>query len=180
MRANLEIALEYGASIVRTPYVWWLGETILGQDKEPFWAANVPAPNPEFVKSKGVCCTGVLNLMRRRLGLPVPGVAQQDPLAGGTGAWYEFLQDALEPFDSTVEYPVGTIFFRPYQSFEDQGHIGVKLEKDQILHSYSDGLGPRPGHVFPGCTIDTSWKDSHSWSPNGYWLYTAPPNAWLF
>lgn len=179
LTVNLKTIEEYLLEIVGTSYVWWMGDTILGLDTGPFYAVNGPAPNPEDVKKAGVCCTGVINLARRRLGLPVPGVAEQDPLAGGTGAWYRFLESHLKPFESTKVYEPGTLFFRPYMTFEDQGHIGIKLHGDTFLHSYVDVSVPREGFCETGCTLDESWSTSHDWCPEGYYLYTAPPSAWL-
>ena len=176
---NLTKVEEYLSKIVGTPYVWWMGATILGKDTGPFYAVNGPAPDPEVVKNMGVCCTGVVNLARRKLGLSVPGVEEQDPFAGGTGAWYKFLKPHLQPFDPTKTYEPGTLFFRPYMTFEDQGHIGIKLEGDTFLHSYVEVPVPREGLCEPGCSRNETWATSHNWHPEGYYLYTAPPSAWL-
>lgn len=180
LSSKIAIMEEYGMELIGIPYVWWLDDFEVGWTKEPFWATNESLPSLQEVKQAGMCCTAVLNLIRRRLGLSVPGVANKDPVPGGTGAWEEFLNPYLVPFDPTKDYPVGTIFFRPYMSFEDQGHIGIKLHGETFLHCYVYEADPKPGFQQPGCCLDSTWKTSHSWIQEGYYLFTAPPEAWLF
>jgi hypothetical protein len=181
METNIARALVFATLLVdaNIKYVWWLKEVILGNDCGPFWAVNAPIPQMARVQQEGICCTGVLNLIRRYLNLPVPGVREGDPMAGGTGAWEEFLAPSLQPIDPTQEYPEGSILFRRFHSFEDQGHIAILLKGGRLLHSYVHDPTPMPGHVEPGCVIDASWKSSHEWNQNGYYEFVAPPSAWL-
>ncbi len=179
MEARITEALRYGHSLLGIHYVWWLGDIILGADDGPFWAACGSPPPVETIRKQGVCCTGLINLIRRHLGLPVPGVSKEDPHAGGTGAWEEFLLPYLEPIDPSANYPAGTLLFRPYQTFSDQGHVGVILENGQFLHSSVEEPEPKGGFHQPGCHIDKSWKLSHAWRSSGYYMYAVRPEGWL-
>lgn len=179
MEATIQEAIRYGLSLFDSPYVWWLGESILGKDSGPFWSTNSPPPTLEIIQSQGVCCTGLLNLIRRHLGLYVPGTISAHPFAGGTGCWEEFLMPHMETFDPTKDYPEGTLLFRPYKAFEDQGHIAILLEDGRLLHSYVNDPNPLTGFQSPGVTVDPTWKTSHHWLPDGYYKFVAKPEAWL-
>ena len=176
---NMSKALAYGETLVGTPYRWWLGDQILGKDVGPFWATNGPPPPLDTIRTQGVCCTGVMNLMLRHIGVPVPGVNEKDKLAGGTGAWENHLIGHLEPIDITENYTPGTLLFRPYQNFNDQGHIGVVLEGGRFLHSYTYEAEPIDGFTQPGCVIDESWRSSHAWNKHGYYMYASSWYSWL-
>lgn len=176
---NIKKAIDYAQSIVGTPYKWWQGEAILGEDCGPFWAANAPPPPLEVIRDQGVCCTGILNLILRHLGLPVPGVATKHAFAGGTGCWEEFLIPHLEPIDTTEQYHEGTILFRPYRNYEDQGHIGMILKDGKFLHSHATEASPSDGFQSPGCVIDETWMSSHGWTEKGYYMYAARWYSWL-
>jgi hypothetical protein len=164
----------YAQSLRNAPYTYWDGEHIPRNDMTPFYAQNGPPPSRSHIDAVGVSCAGYMNLLRRHMGLSVPGV--DDPCElypGGIGAWHTFLRDHLTPFDAAATYEDGTILFRPYTSVQDQGHIGVVFG-GQLYHSYAYVWEPFSfeKRVEPGVSITDIWKD-------GYFTHVAPPSAWL-
>ena len=95
---SVDDSLFYAVSLVGTPYRWYReGEEIKGDDK--FWAFNGPPPSAVEIKQKGSCivCTGLINLMRRFMGLSVPGLdgnlgADGLKWPGTTSTWYAYLK----------------------------------------------------------------------------------------
>jgi len=172
LELELDNVINYAQSLVGIKYVWWLGDAILGEDCGPFWSASGPPPDAEKIKLQGVCCTGVFNLIRRYCNLPVPGVLERNLYAGGTKAWADYFEGYWQPFNREKPYPQGTIFFRPYHSFADQGHIAMLLNDKLLLHSYPYELDPVPGFHEPGCTVD-------KWIDEGYYEYTLDSDIWL-
>jgi hypothetical protein len=164
--------IPYAFSLLGVQYSYWDGTAIPRDDSTPFYAVNAPPPSRALCEMQGICCTGFINLICRRFGIPVPGV--DDPteiFPGGTGAWGKFLQPHLEPFDSNKEYPDGTLLFRPYKDFDDQGHIALVVG-GKTLHSYAYVFEPHTsGKVDPGVSHTPVWPT--------YYMYAAPPSAWL-
>ena len=164
--------LEYAFSYVGVPYGYWSGNAIPRDNSTPFYATNEAPPPRELCMKQGICCTGFINLICRRYGIPIPGVADPtEEFPGGTGAWYKFLQPNLQLFDPAANYPDGTLLFRPYKDFDDQGHIAL-VYHGKTLHSYAYIFEPHTaGVVDPGVSHTPIWDD--------YYTYAAPPSAWL-
>lgn len=114
-------------SWIGTPYEGWKpGDTIFDRN-EPYWTRDGPLPSPAELYEKKCNCVGFLNLVRRSQGLPAIG--------GTVEWWYAFER---EPFDSTVVYPVGTLFLAPYVDPDDDGHVAIQGPKG-LLHSIRKG-----------------------------------------
>ena len=164
----------YALALQGIPYGYWNHQTIPRDDSTPFYATQGPPPSREKLTAQGVSCAGYMNLIRRKLGLPVPGVDDpHEDHPGGLSAWYKFLAPFLLPFDPRADYENGTILFRPYTDHADQGHIALVYE-GKILHSYAYTWEPSTtvGTVEPGISHTAPWKD-------GYFTYVAPPHAWV-
>lgn len=120
--ATIDDCLFYALSLVGIPYRWYReGEHITGTDK--FWASNEPAPSAVQIRDNdlSIVCAGLINLMRRYVGLPVPGVdgsMGEDGVKwpGTTSAWFKYLkmQGKLEPIYTVKKYPRGTLLLRPF------------------------------------------------------------------
>jgi hypothetical protein len=164
--------IPYALSLLGVPYGYWSGMAIPRDDSTPFYASHNTIPTRKLFEVQGICCTGFINLLRRVMDLPVPGV--DDPteiFPGGTGAWYKFLEPYLEPYDKSKVYPDGTLLFRPYKDFTDQGHIAL-VHNNKTLHSYAYIFEPHTvGTVDPGVSQTEIWHT--------YYVYAAPPHAWL-
>lgn len=162
----------YARSLVGVPYGYWSGDAISRDDSTPFYATNDEKPNRQLLEMQGVSCTGLMNLLCRHLSIPIPGVHDcAEIYPGGTGAWRKFLEPHLIPFDPQATYPDGTLLFRPYTDFQDQGHIALVLN-NKTLHSFAYAWEPSTQTtVDPGVTFTDIW-------PN-YYAYVAPPHAWL-
>jgi len=109
-------------------------------DQGPFWAVNGPLPSREEIEKGGMNCAGFLNLVCRGLDQPIPGLVKADFYAGGTHAWYVYLQQkgVLRAFGSWHIYPQGTLLLRRYVSEEDQGHLAIYMGPNSIVHSWPE------------------------------------------
>jgi cell wall-associated NlpC family hydrolase len=161
---------EYIEALVGTKYVWWHdGDDISGAT--PFYAKNNKAVPIEIVKHEGTNCAGFLNLICRFMGLKIPGVAENIPMAGGTYIWFSYLAELglLTPFDSAKTYPFGTIVLRNYVDPEDQGHVALIISNGKLAHSGSED----------GIHVDESVQISHNWIPGGYYTHVCLPSAFM-
>lgn len=188
---NVTTALAYAQSTIGSKYKWWhSGQSMIG-DHGPFWAVNAPPPDAETVKESVTVCTGVINLMRRKVGLSVPGVKENHTdSAGGTYDWFEYLKEEgrLVPFDINNKYPKGTLLLAPWVDDENQGHVAVIATEgasnvlyEKLLHSYSDEAYTANNFekVLPGISLNDSVGWSHFWSPTGYYTHACLPENWL-
>jgi hypothetical protein len=182
-------AIGYARNLLRIPYRWHRdGDSIAPNDK--FWASNDPAPSSIDIlrQNKSIVCTGLTNLMRRFVGLPVPGldgslgqVGLDFP--GTTGIWFMYLtqKDRLIPINPDAKYPRGTLFIRNFSDVEtDQGHVAVLLTSspqyenvldDYIIHSYAmisykESLERNIENV--GEVGLTKFRDSHYYDRENY------------
>ena len=71
---NVDIALAYAKSLIGTPYEWWTGDDLRG-DKGPFWVHNGSVPSRKIILAQSCTCTGLINLMRRKIGLSISGIS---------------------------------------------------------------------------------------------------------
>jgi hypothetical protein len=117
--------------------------------------------------------------MRRKVGLSVPGLAEDWEVPGGTPAWEWYLKekDRLEPFDVNKEYPDGTLLLRVYRNEYDQGHVAVKVG-DRLLQSFPDAdYDPtNRSKLGPGVNMDITVEQSHG---DGYYEFACLPENWL-
>lgn len=185
---SIQSALQYAHALIGLPYKWYkAGDPITGD--EPFYAADLPPPLPADLQTEGksIVCTGVANLLRRHVGLPVPAAdADADiPYPGTTDAWFYYLnkQGLLTPFDIAAAqqgaYPAGSLLLRNFSNVEtDQGHVAILIDSRSILHAYAYGDRPRPG-IDGQCSI-TSLLSSHYYIPEGYYTHICLAPNWLY
>lgn len=168
--SEIRDAIDYAKSLIGVPYVWWDGKNIPVADVAPFYVCDSSPPTNEFVRMNGCCCTGLINLMRRRVELEIPKSCKYP---GGTGAWLSYLKRKrmLKPYNSDEKYPGGTLLVRPYDDYSDQGHVAVLLDDGNVIHCYPDDPTPSPGFHSPGVTITPVLDD--------YYKYQCSPEKWL-
>jgi hypothetical protein len=120
-------------------------------DKGPFWIKDGPVPSLSQIKKEGINCTGVINLMRRKLSLPIPTSTDGSGWSGDTGTWFENLRDThkLKPINRNKTYPYGTLLLLNYNPI-NQGHVAVVVRSSKkgllsskILHAKGWGKNQR-------------------------------------
>jgi hypothetical protein len=151
----------YAKSLIGTEYVWWKEGMKMG-DAPPFYAKDAPPPPTEEIRKGGLCCTGLINLLRRRAGLPVPGVKEGDEYPGGIPVWHAYLESkkALFPLATNTPLTPGMLLLRAYTDEEDQGHVAIVAEGGGLLHCYPDHLEMEGrGRHGPGVTLDAEIHD---------------------
>ena len=138
-KSNIKKALKYAKKFDGMKYS--VTETPPTRDGPPFWISNSPPPPIDYIKKYGSCCAGLINLMRRYVGLEVPGHVtgqKKHIFIGGTGAWFSYLNSKkrLHKIDFSKTYPDGTLLLQDYNPV-DMGHVAVvlKLSKKGVLHS---------------------------------------------
>lgn len=144
---QIEIALKYARSMVRYKYAMWKPSMgFPNEDNAPFWKLNNPVPSKKILKKKGMCCTGLVNLVRRKMKLKVPGGRSKH--AGTTSAWFNYLKykKRLQKINFNKSYPKGTLLVQNFNP-KDQGHVGIVLttsKKDitfsKFIHAISDRI----------------------------------------
>ena len=105
------------------------------KDGPPFWIENSLPPSISYIKKYGSCCAGLTNLVRRYMGLEVPGHITGKKIhefIGGTGAWFSYLESEgrLQKIDLTKTYPDGTLLLQNY-SVENAGHVAIVLKSSK-------------------------------------------------
>lgn len=107
------------------------------EDEAPFWVSNNHPPNYDVIIKNGSNCAGLINLVRRYMGLEIPGNFSNQPReewAGGTDVWFSYLQkeNRLQNIDINISYPSGTLLIQDYNP-EDQGHLAMTINKGETL-----------------------------------------------
>ena len=63
------------------------------KDIAPFWIGNKPLPRNDMIIKDGICCAGLINLMRRFLNLSIPTCIDTKTgeilFIGGTCSWFQ-------------------------------------------------------------------------------------------
>jgi len=113
-------------------------------DNGPFWIGDKELPNIDEIKEQGMCCVGLINLLRRYLKLSIPSGINENIVIGGTDAWYHYLKtnNRLEPIDYNKKYKLGTLLIQNYNKV-DQGHVAIVYDSSselEIIHSQGAGL----------------------------------------
>ena len=182
-------AINYIKSLVGTKYKFWHPNNNMLIDDGPFWACNNKAPDKNIVVNSSCSCTGVINLIYRKLGMKIPGVESKSEYAGGTYEWFSYLtlNNMLEIFDINKKYPIGTLLIRNYQNEYDQGHVAVIISYgklnvlyEKIIHSYTDDIYNKEYDALldPGISI-TILGQSHFITQDGYYTHVSLPDKWL-
>ena len=156
------------------PYRWYDGTKYIDELDDPedqFYSVDGPAPDPHTLISanKSIVCAGIINLIRRKLSLPIP---QFGRYPGGTAAWANYLEKHLEECNSRY-YPIGTLLIRKYANDTDQGHLAVVISYNHIIHAAAEiPLEQRHKQKNHGSVrIDT-------YTP-GYFTHSCKPEHWL-
>lgn len=217
MTHAIDDALAYARTLVGARYRWYLSGPILENDQ--FYACNEPYIPAEIIldpaNDLSLVCTGLINLMRRFVRQPIPGTPALPLLddipgydlahdatlyPGTTGIWFHYLrqQDWLEDPDYDMEYPVGTLLIKCFESvYGDQGHVAIIvgysgkvpcLANALILHAYAgSGITPAQAEslriryvgvtgVQPLTEIDATWEHT---GRDHYFTHISRPVYWL-
>ncbi len=177
MEERVQRCLAKANEFIGIPYSPWNPNVSCYGDHGPFWSFNGPAPTTEQVKEGLLNCVGLVNVIRRDLGLEIPGATDQSFYAGGTHEWCTYLNTLghLQSFKITKVYPKGTLLLRRYRSEQDDGHVAIVSDKRQIIHSVRRDDDNEYGIVSirgaGGVKKDIIWR--------GYYDYACPPEGWL-
>jgi hypothetical protein len=174
--------------LVGLPYSWWLDGMDLRKDGAPSYAVNGPI-TIAYIKAQGsINCVGVINVMRRRLGLTIPTTGDPDFIyQGGTWIWFKTLKEKglLQKFDLSKTYPKGSLLIRNYKNVIDQGHVAVvyrrnlkNVLKSKIMHSYPENATLTDKLVPAGLVIEDLEK-SYYWLRSGFYTHVCLPEHWL-
>ena len=179
MDHRIREAIGFALSLVGVPYRWATPDTDMTADESPFHVGIEPKASV-----KSVSCTGLLNLIMRHVGLgaEIPGARYP----GGTVEWFRKLKEAgmLDKFDSSKTYPIGTLFWHPFEDYENnQGHVAILVRPAEnvydslIIHSYS-ATPYDPNHLDskPGVALEKLGISHFSWAD---FEYTCHPKDWL-
>jgi hypothetical protein len=187
--SSIDDTLDYIKSLKETQYKWWLYYPY--SPNEPSYSSNGEVPPNSYIRSHGINCVGVINLMRRYNNRKVPGCFGEKPevYTGGPFIWFDYLHDrgVLHKFDATRVYPKGTLLLRKYKDRDDHGHIAVIYQSDargvlhsSLLHSYSYDSLPIAKLCEPGVCIDDCVGMSHYWKKGGFYTHVCKLDDWLY
>lgn len=159
------------------------------RDYEPFWFQNDKPPELNIVKKKGLSCVGLANLVRRFMGLQVPGKVTGQKLSaltkkwpGSTSAWFQYLKNEkrLEKIDFNKVYPKGTLLLQDFNP-KDQGHVAFTINSSKkglldtkIIHSIND-KDKKTGKIYKQVTIEKV-KDYYNYKRH---THICLPQNWL-
>jgi len=160
-----------------------------GSNKPPYWAANGIVPSIAEIKKGGVNCVGLINLMRRAIGLKVSVLNPNDKTRfGDTGEWFSYLkkEKRLKEFNISKSYPVGTLLLRNYNPI-DYGHVAVIYEENKkgvlfskLIHSvgWCDGSGKKVVKIDD--SVGRSYFCQYNGKNNkGHYTHICLPEDWL-
>tara|TARA_Y100000389_G_C17403416_1_gene486677 strand:- start:394 stop:963 length:570 start_codon:yes stop_codon:yes gene_type:complete len=108
------------------------------KDIAPFWIGKKPLPRNDMIIRYGICCVGLINLMRRFLNLSIPHCIDTKTgniiFIGGTSSWFQYLsiKNRLQIIDIDKTYSKGTLLLQDYNK-EDQGHVAVIVSNNKTL-----------------------------------------------
>ena len=136
---NINEIIEYIKKYEGMKYTRYDKNNTIMTPMEPFWVSNMGPPTFEEVYNKGSTCVGLINIVRRYVGLTVPGINENYDSPGGTESWYKYLDtnNRLEILDLTKSYPLGTLLVQDFNEF-DQGHVAVIISdntKPNVMES---------------------------------------------
>lgn len=168
--------IKFAKSLIGIRYTWWKS----GDVEETFYVNGLPSKRE--LKTKGINCAGLINMLRQFYGNNLPEIYNPDLVKGGTGYWYQYLKSkqVLQPVDIDQKYQIGTLLFRYYRDIHDQGHMAVICHQDTnyldswIIHSYyndqyDNGVGIHQ-------VVDSHW---YLGIQSGYYDFTVAPADWL-
>lgn len=173
---------------IKLPYSWWLEEFDMRKDIAPSFAFNGSITLEHIINQGSINCVGVINIIRRLLGLDIPGTNNPEyKYPGGTYIWFYTLNNLkyLEKFNPNISYPKGTLLICDYVDVNQQGHVAVIFEtnivkplESTIIHSYPYDTELTENLVQPGLIIE-ELQISHNWIDNGFYTHICYPQHWL-
>ena len=161
MKTNISKALDFGISLIGTPYGYWEGGEC--QKGAPMFAQNGVVPDKNDIVSLN--CAGLCNVMLRSIGKDLP-ISVKDNTVGGTEAYYDYYDtyEKLTDFSMNETYPIGTLLIRKFRDINDQGHVAVIIENkgktSKVLQSHVDGEFHKS--VLPGVNSIYTLEESHN------------------
>ena len=172
----------YLKKMIGIKYKWWREGDIINHNP-PFYSENNIPPSIDYIKKNGICCTGLINLVRRYINLEVPGVKENN-FPGSTGTWFKYLntKNILIPLDINKVIPIGSLLIHDFIDVKNQGHVAILIEKNdnlfesKIIHAYEDINKTNTG--LPGVVIEKIKKNFYWNDDNTYTHYCLPEN-WL-
>jgi hypothetical protein len=207
-QVKLNNIIEYAESLIGVPYRWYDSELDSFNGTDKFWCENTSAPCSNEINKNGksIVCTGLINLMRRKSGLSIPGlngniIGKYKELfkmyPGGTGAWFLYLHQRkrLEKLDMKKKYSKGTLLLARFKDNEnDQGHVAVfyndinesqTIDEQLIIHASPDILfvdrDKYQNHgsvkVEKFCISNNKYKYK---GKKSYYTHVCLPENWLF
>lgn len=114
-------------------------------DRGTLWSSDGPLPSLERIQDEGVVCVGLIALLFRSVGIPLPCVSKKNtcervvdtdrspesqfPVEGYGGAdeWLFCFRRDVKRLDADAAYPKGTLLIRCYNT-HDFGHISMLAE----------------------------------------------------
>lgn len=169
MMNKIENAVDYGISLLGTPYKLWGGGAC--EKKEPMWAKNGPVPKKDEITSCN--CAGLINLILRFSGKKIPARSLLE--MGGTPDYEYVYKKKSIPIDINYNYPVGTLLVRNYRDYQDQGHVAMIIENKGKYSKILQSHYYKPNND-NGVNIKYTLEESH----NGYYYeYAVLPENWL-
>lgn len=159
-------------------------------DKGPFWFSNEKPPEMNIIKKKGMNCVGLANLVRRYMGLQIPGKVIGQKLTsivklwpGSTSAWFHYLktQKRLEKIDFNKVYPKGTLLLEDFNP-KNSGHVAITINsskkgllESKIIHALN-WRNNEPKKLFRKVSIE---KLKESERPYKLYTHICLPQNWL-
>lgn len=196
-RKKINAVIRYAKSLVNVPYRWHReGDKI--QENDKFWAKNGSHVTREEIDKEDKCivCTGLINLMRRYVGLSIPGLdGSLDDISGKefpgtTGIWFAYLdrKGRLKKLNVKKKYPKGTLLLRDFEDIENQGHVAVIIDEkgdsildQRIIHAYAKLPYKGSEDVKNVGKVGTmKFTSSHYYNTeDGYYTHVCLPENWL-
>lgn len=203
---KIDEALTFANSMLGIPYRWCTDKDVnlIASCEDKFWAAEIHGVDARYIKEHdlSIVCTGLINLIRRHMGLSIPGRGlkpqSKTKFPGTTKKWFSYLekQGRLIPFDPSKSYPVGTLLLAPFKSTkQDQGHVAIVIKENGptvldalILHAAPEVIYSQSSHLKDhGKTLIESIKVAHhGWFPEkndgkggGYFTHICLPEEWI-
>ena len=203
----MDSILEYATSLVDVPYRWYVEEEDAFNGEDKFWCEESPPPYAFEIKKndKSIVCSGLINLLRRKAGLSIPGLNGNikgkyknlyAKYPGGTGAWFIYLRqiNKLEKINMNTNYPRGTLLLAKFKDNENnQGHLAVvytdvdsskNINNQLIIHAAPDVLySERSKYKNHGCVkVEAFSISNNEWKnqKKSYYTHICRPENWLF
>lgn len=176
LEGRIKAVTAYGWELVEAgiPYWIWREGDYINVDGPPGYAVDLPAPAPSDILA--IFCAGVGNVMRRKLGLPVPKNWGNRGYDGGTGAWGQWFWDDSIWFDLD-QAEEGDVAFRSFAR-DGQGHWAYCTggADEPVIQSYPDSWPDWTNLVEPGMNGDSTLRASHD---GGYYEVLIKSKSWL-